>query len=441
MRDVRQDLFGTLGTVDPAARRGRPGRRGGAACGGAGRPDARSPGQVTLAALDGVLAAPLTDEAVERVLRSPSAERARSGSSARRCAERSSSARAERTAGRVARPRLARYAVVRARGERGAAASVDRRPRSPGGRRARAGGRPRRGRGRAAATRRVALADGMAEQIAARVLDGPGARAIIELALASERVQAAFATALESEGVERMVARALESPGMDRLIAARVLGEPGASSGSSRRASSRAPASSGSSRRAREPGRGAARRGRRGQPGHGAADRRCGGQPRDRAARDARIVESRLIEQTFMRLLESQELWLLVEEVARSPAVTEADHPAEPRLRRPGRRRGAARGPASGRRLAGARARRMRRRRHGGEGPVGGAADATCMMRVLRDAPRKPTAMAAKRVATRTSRRRARAGGGGRRMRARDGRSQPLAAGPRRSGPAPTRGS
>ena len=37
-----------------------------------------------------------------------------------------------------------------------------------------------------------------------------------------------------------------------------------------------------------------------------------------------RVIESRLIEQTFTRLLESQELWLLVEEVARSPAVTEA---------------------------------------------------------------------------------------------------------------------
>ena len=36
------------------------------------------------------------------------------------------------------------------------------------------------------------------------------------------------------------------------------------------------------------------------------------------------VIESRLLDQVVTRLLESEELWLLVEEVARSPAVTEA---------------------------------------------------------------------------------------------------------------------
>jgi hypothetical protein len=38
----------------------------------------------------------------------------------------------------------------------------------------------------------------------------------------------------------------------------------------------------------------------------------------------AGVIESRLLDQAVARLLESEELWLLVEEVARSPAVTEA---------------------------------------------------------------------------------------------------------------------
>jgi hypothetical protein len=36
------------------------------------------------------------------------------------------------------------------------------------------------------------------------------------------------------------------------------------------------------------------------------------------------VIESRLLDQMVSRLLESEELWLLVEEIARSPAVTEA---------------------------------------------------------------------------------------------------------------------
>ena len=36
------------------------------------------------------------------------------------------------------------------------------------------------------------------------------------------------------------------------------------------------------------------------------------------------VIESRLLDQVVARLLESEELWLLVDEVAQSPAVTEA---------------------------------------------------------------------------------------------------------------------
>ena len=38
----------------------------------------------------------------------------------------------------------------------------------------------------------------------------------------------------------------------------------------------------------------------------------------------ARVIESRLMEDIVTRLLEREELWLAVEEIARSPAVTEA---------------------------------------------------------------------------------------------------------------------
>ena len=38
----------------------------------------------------------------------------------------------------------------------------------------------------------------------------------------------------------------------------------------------------------------------------------------------ASVFESRLLDQVVVRLLESPELWRLVDEVARSPAVTEA---------------------------------------------------------------------------------------------------------------------
>jgi hypothetical protein len=38
----------------------------------------------------------------------------------------------------------------------------------------------------------------------------------------------------------------------------------------------------------------------------------------------ARVIESGLLDEVVHRLVESEDLWLLVEEIARSPAVTDA---------------------------------------------------------------------------------------------------------------------
>ena len=37
-----------------------------------------------------------------------------------------------------------------------------------------------------------------------------------------------------------------------------------------------------------------------------------------------RAIDSRLVDETVARLLESEELWVVVEEIAQSPAVTDA---------------------------------------------------------------------------------------------------------------------
>jgi hypothetical protein len=108
------------------------------------------------------------------------------------------------------------------------------------------------------------LADGIAEELAARVVNGPEIERLVEVTLDSERLRDAILAALEQPAAERMVADALESPGMERLM--------------------------------------------------------------------TRVVESRLVEEmivrivdeTVARLPERQALWTLVDEVARSPAVTEA---------------------------------------------------------------------------------------------------------------------
>jgi hypothetical protein len=36
------------------------------------------------------------------------------------------------------------------------------------------------------------------------------------------------------------------------------------------------------------------------------------------------VIDSRLLDQAFSRLLENEELWVLIDEIAQSPAVTEA---------------------------------------------------------------------------------------------------------------------
>jgi hypothetical protein len=38
----------------------------------------------------------------------------------------------------------------------------------------------------------------------------------------------------------------------------------------------------------------------------------------------ARVIDSKLLDEVVRRLLESEDLWVLVEEIARSPAVSEA---------------------------------------------------------------------------------------------------------------------
>jgi hypothetical protein len=105
---------------------------------------------------------------------------------------------------------------------------------------------------------------GLGEQLVQRLLDGPELERMVALTLDSPQVEAALVSALEGPATERLLERALESPGMERLI--------------------------------------------------------------------ARVLESRLIEETVARLVddtaarlpESQALWTLVDEVAQSPAVTDA---------------------------------------------------------------------------------------------------------------------
>ena len=55
----------------------------------------------------------------------------------------------------------------------------------------------------------------------------------------------------------------------------------------------------------------------------------------------ASLFESRLLDQVVARLLSGPELWRVVDEVARSPAVMEAMAHQGVRLRRSGGRRGA----------------------------------------------------------------------------------------------------
>jgi hypothetical protein len=108
------------------------------------------------------------------------------------------------------------------------------------------------------------LDDGIAEDIAARVLNGPEIERVVDVALDSERLRETLVAALERPGAERLIASALDSPGMERLV---------------------------------------------------------------RRAVDSRLADEtvvRLVDETVSRLAEREALWVLIDEIARSPAVMEA---------------------------------------------------------------------------------------------------------------------
>jgi uncharacterized membrane-anchored protein YjiN (DUF445 family) len=108
------------------------------------------------------------------------------------------------------------------------------------------------------------LADGVAEEVADRLFAGPELERIVKLALESEPLGEAIAGALENPGADRMLDRALESPGMERMVT-RIL--------------------------------------------------------------ESRVLDEsvgRIVDQAAERLSRSDGLWVLVDEIAASPAVTEA---------------------------------------------------------------------------------------------------------------------
>ncbi len=104
------------------------------------------------------------------------------------------------------------------------------------------------------------LDDGVAEQIATRFLSGPELERVVALAMESEALQDAIAEAFDSPGAERLLERALESPGVERMI--------------------------------------------------------------------RRIVESRVVDETVAGVLDdlprTEALWILVDQIVASPAVTQA---------------------------------------------------------------------------------------------------------------------
>jgi hypothetical protein len=108
------------------------------------------------------------------------------------------------------------------------------------------------------------LVDGIAEQVAARLLAGPELERIVERATESEALQAAIAGALETPGAERVLATALDSPGVSRMVSRIV---------------------------------------------------------------ESRVVEeavSRVVDEVLERLPRTDGMWVLVDEIATSPAVMDA---------------------------------------------------------------------------------------------------------------------
>lgn len=165
---------------------------------------------------------------------------------------------------------------------------------------------------------------------------GEVALAALDVLLASRATDKAIKRisvhVIESPELERLMARSLESPAIERLVAAAV---------------------------------------------DNPATERLIAAAVDNPATERlvmRVIDSRLLDEIVTRLLEREELWLAVEEIARSPAVTEAitqqslgfaDQVAA------GVRQGSTGADAWLERAA----RRVLRPRRGGEGPAGGPAE------------------------------------------------------------------
>ena len=119
------------------------------------------------------------------------------------------------------------------------------------------------------------------QRLADRVLVVPSS-SVVALTVDSPAVERAVMRTLESDGMERLVAQMVDSPGMERIIACAV----------------------------ESPGMQRIVTGAVQSPGM------------ERVV--ASVFESRLLDEVVERLLASEELWRLVDEVARSPAVTDA---------------------------------------------------------------------------------------------------------------------
>src|SRR5215207_209001 len=157
------------------------------------------------------------------------------------------------------------------------------------------------------------------KRISVHVIESPELERLMARSLESPAIERLVAAAVDNPATERLIAATVDSPATERLIAAAV----------------------------------------------------------DIPATERlvmRVIDSRLLDEIVTRLLEREELWLAVEEIARSPAVTEAitqqslgfaDQVAA------GVRQGSTGADAWLERAA----RRVLRPRRGGEGPAGGPAE------------------------------------------------------------------
>ena len=157
------------------------------------------------------------------------------------------------------------------------------------------------------------------KRISVHVIESPELERLMARSLESPAIERLVAAAVDNPATERLIAATVDNPATERLIAAAV----------------------------------------------------------DSPATERlvmRVIDSRLLDEIVTRLLEREELWLAVEEIARSPAVTEAitqqslgfaDQVAA------GVRQGSTGADAWLERAA----RRVLRPRRGGEGPAGGPAE------------------------------------------------------------------